>query len=109
MKVPRCSQLPIVVAGVALLLFEPTVIGADAKATEAPTNDRVRQLEARAAFETAEERFAAVDYKGALEFIEQATKGLGGSNGKILLLKIQIQSELAKSDPRYVTNVLNSI
>lgn len=71
--------------------------------------DRVRNMEAKAAFDSAEERFKVNDYAGCLRYLDQATETLGKPNGRILLLRIQTEAELAKSDLLRVTNVLDTI
>nr|WP_294792718.1 hypothetical protein [uncultured Mucilaginibacter sp.] len=65
--------------------------------------------EAKAAYLLAEESYAKSDYPATLNFLESAKKSLGGANSKILYLQIQAQAEMAKTDAKLTSNVLQTI
>ncbi|MDB6054553.1 MAG: hypothetical protein JWN25_2076 [Verrucomicrobiales bacterium] len=71
--------------------------------------DRARNLEAKAAFQSAEESFEKKDYERTLKYLDYCVKALGRSPDKILLLKIQTEAELAKTDSTYVLRTLRTI
>lgn len=65
--------------------------------------------EAMAAYMLAEESYASGDYASALRFLAKAEQNLGKSNSKLLYLKIQVQSELYKTDNSYYDKIMETI
>nr|WP_294792715.1 hypothetical protein [uncultured Mucilaginibacter sp.] len=66
-------------------------------------------LEAKAAYLLAEEKYGKGDMKATLEYLDEAAGKLGSANAKILYLKIMAQRELANKDQRYLTKLDSTI
>lgn len=66
-------------------------------------------LEAKAAYLLAEEKYGKGDMKSALQYLDEAATKLGSANAKILYLKIMAQRELANKDQRYLTKLDSTI
>ncbi len=67
------------------------------------------ETEAMAAYLLSEESYATGDYSAAIKFLEKAEEKLGGTNSKLLFLKIQIETELYKKDKSYYDRIMRTI
>jgi|GEM_PF-2192573 len=65
--------------------------------------------EAKAAYLLAEESYAKSDYSATLKYLESAKKSLGAANSKILYLQIQAEAEMAKTNSKLTSKVLQTI
>jgi hypothetical protein len=66
-------------------------------------------LEAKAAYLLAEEKYGKGDMKAALQYLDDATAKLGTPIAKILYLKVMIQRDLANKDQRYLAKLDSTI
>ena len=66
-------------------------------------------MEAKAAYLLAEEKYGKGDMKATLEYLDEAAAKLGSANAKILYLKIMAQRELANKDQRYLAKLDSTI
>ena len=67
------------------------------------------QSEAKAAYLLAEEAFAANDWKGTIDYLQQCKKLMRTANSKILYLQVMTTAEMAKVNPAYYDSVQSSI
>ena len=67
------------------------------------------QSEAKAAYLLAEEAFAASDWKGTIDYLQQCKRLMRTANSKILYLQVMTTAEQAKLDPVYYDSVQTSI
>lgn len=74
-----------------------------------PGPSRLRVLEAKAAFLSAEEAFEKKDYTGALKLLDDARASFGAANTPMLNLQALIEAELARTDSTYVFKALKTI
>lgn len=65
-----------------------------------------KAVEAKAAYQLAEDAYSKSDYKGALDYLQQVKASLGASNCKILYLEIMVTRELYAKEPNVADRVL---